>query len=173
MKPGAEEKNRRSFLGVLVGAISALVGTVMAVPLARLAIYPMTHGAGEADWFALGKVTGFSGQEPIRVDVSVRKQDGWRVTTAKQMVWVTRNPSNALIALSAVCTHLGCVVPWNAEKKVFICPCHNGVFAKDGARVSGPPPRGLDALPTKIEEGVLYVKYQYYRQLVSGREVVG
>ena len=173
MKAATLEANRRSFLGVLVGSISAVVGAVMAIPLIRLAAYPMTHGGGEADWFPLGKADSFTGDAPIRADVEVRKRDGWRVTTAKQTVWVTRDAGGTLQALSAVCPHLGCIVPWSAEKKMFACPCHQGLFTKDGARVSGPPPRGLDALPTKIEDGKLYVKYQYYRQLVPGRQVLG
>ena len=173
MKPVAQERSRRSFLGILVGAISVVVGAVMAIPLLRLAAYPMTHGGGEADWFSVGKVDGFGLDEPVRAEVEVRKRDGWRVTTAKQTVWVSRDAAGKLQALSAVCPHLGCIVPWNAEKKMFVCPCHQGLFAKDGARISGPPPRGLDALPTKVEDGKLFVKYQFFRQLVAGREVLG
>ena len=75
--------------------------------------------------------------------------------------------------LSAICSHLGCIVPWDATQNRFVCPCHAGVFAPDGARISGPPPRGLDALPTKIESGKLYVRYQYFRQLTSKPEVIG
>jgi Rieske Fe-S protein len=40
----------------------------------------------------------------------------------------------------------------------FYCPCHNGVFAKDGTVVSGPPPRPLDRFEVKIEDGILYVQ---------------
>jgi Rieske Fe-S protein len=102
----------------------------------------------------------------------VRKQDGWRVSIAKQTVYVTRI-GDKLQVLSAVCSHLGCIVPWDASSKVFACPCHRGIFAPDGARISGPPPRGLDPLPTKIENGTLYVQYQYFRQLSAKREVLG
>ena len=38
---------------------------------------------------------------------------------------------------------------------------------------AAPPPRGLDPLPVKVEGGKLWVKYQYYRQLVPTREVIG
>jgi menaquinol-cytochrome c reductase iron-sulfur subunit len=64
-------------------------------------------------------------------------------------------------------------VPWISEQKAFVCPCHDGHFARDGARISGPPPRGLDPLPLKIEQGNLYVRYQYFRQLSDKSEVVG
>jgi len=164
---------RRSFLGTLAGAISAVVGAVMAVPLVRFAAWPLFHGGGAADWAALGPVEKYpAGDTPVRADVEVRKVDGWRVSVAKQTVYVTR-AGGKLQVLSAICTHLGCIVPWDEKLKQFVCPCHDGHYAPDGARISGPPPRGLDALPTKTESGTLYVRYEYFRQLVAKREVIG
>ena len=53
-------------------------------------------------------------------------------------------------AFSLVCTHLGCTVVWNAEKKEFRCPCHDGVFDALGNVVSGPPPSPLERLKIKV-----------------------
>lgn len=157
---------------MLVGSISAVVGALMVVPLGRFTTWPMFHRGGGADWFALGPADKFTGELPVRAEIEVRKVDGWRVSTAKQTVYVTR-AGGELRVLSAICSHLGCIVPWEAASKQFVCPCHRGVFGPDGARVSGPPPRGLDSLPTKIEKGTLYVQYQYFRQLSTKREVIG
>jgi len=170
--PGHQGPSRRSFFGILVGSISAVVGTLMVIPLARFALHPLFHPGGGADWYPLPAFR-FSSADPVRSEVEVRKVEGWRASVVKQTVWVTRSAQGQLTVLSAVCPHLGCVVPWSAEQKMFACPCHKGFFAKDGARVSGPPPRGLDPLPSKVEDGKLWVKYQYFRQLVSGREVIG
>jgi Rieske Fe-S protein len=49
-------------------------------------------------------------------------------------------------------------VRWIAEDERFYCPCHNGVFAKDGSVVSGPPPRPLDRFENKVEDGILYIR---------------
>lgn len=166
------EEGRRSFLGVLASAISAAVGVFMAIPLIRFASYPLSRRAGEAEWFPVGKVDSFAGAEPIRAEVEVRRRDGWRVTTSRQTVWVVPGAGGPKV-LSAICTHLGCVVPWNAQLQEFACPCHRAFYARDGARISGPQPRGLDPLPTKIEGGTLFVRYQYFRQLVPYREVIG
>ena len=46
-------------------------------------------------------------------------------------------------ALSLVCPHLGCRPAWHTAQRRFLCPCHGSVFALDGARLSGPAPRGL------------------------------
>ncbi len=164
---------RRSFFGTLITAISAVVGFIMAVPLVRFALYPIRRGGGSAEWYPLGDVTGFQGSEPTRAEVEVRKVDGWRVSRVKQTVWITRSPAGQLVVLSAICTHLGCVVPWDAQKQQFACPCHHAFYARGGDRISGPQPRGLDPLPSKVEKGVLYVEYQYFRQLVAKREVIG
>ncbi|MFQ6098201.1 MAG: ubiquinol-cytochrome c reductase iron-sulfur subunit, partial [Armatimonadota bacterium] len=55
-----------------------------------------------------------------------------------------------LVAFSAVCTHLGCIVAWDPERKQIHCPCHAGVFDINGNVVSGPPPRPLP--PYQVEE---------------------
>ena len=167
-----EAMKRRSFFGMLVGSISGAVGALMVVPLFRFSSWPMFQKRGAADWFALGPVDSFKSATPVRAEIEVRKLDGWRVSTAKQTVYVTRR-NGELAVLSAVCTHLGCIVPWDGEQKCFACPCHKGTFRADGARIDGPPPRGLDTLPIKIEKGTLYVQYQYFRQLTKTPEVIG
>jgi cytochrome b6-f complex iron-sulfur subunit len=47
-------------------------------------------------------------------------------------------------AFSLVCTHMGCTVLWNMEKKEFHCPCHDGLFDAQGKVLSGPPPSPLE-----------------------------
>ncbi len=44
-----------------------------------------------------------------------------------------------IVALSDVCPHLGCRVHYEAAKGQFLCPCHGGVFEKDGTAIAGPP----------------------------------
>jgi len=61
------------------------------------------------------------------------------------------------VAFSPVCTHLGCFVSWDANKKEFICPCHGGKYNIHGAVISGPPPAPLMQLPLKIEKGKVLV----------------
>jgi nitrite reductase/ring-hydroxylating ferredoxin subunit len=50
------------------------------------------------------------------------------------------------VALSAVCTHLGCVVAWQDQAGEFLCPCHGGRFSADGQVLGGPPPKPLETL---------------------------
>jgi Rieske Fe-S protein len=55
------------------------------------------------------------------------------------------------------CTHLGCPVRWFEESKLFMCPCHGGVFYEDGEHAAGPPPRGLYTYQFKVENSELFV----------------
>ena len=61
-------------------------------------------------------------------------------------------------AYSAICTHLGCIVDWDDQKREILCPCHAGVFDVEGRVVSGPPPRPLPFYPVSVMDGKIFVK---------------
>lgn len=65
-------------------------------------------------------------------------------------ILVVHEKNGEFRALSAVCTHLGCIVHWSPEEGRILCPCHAGVFAADGSVVSGPPPRPLPSYPCRL-----------------------
>ena len=46
-------------------------------------------------------------------------------------------------ALDATCSHFACRVKWWEKERQFRCPCHGGIFAANGDRISGPPPKAL------------------------------
>jgi len=61
-------------------------------------------------------------------------------------------------ALSAVCTHLGCLTTWAPEQNRIACPCHGSKFTVEGAKIEGPAPRPLPWLRVWIsDEGDLMV----------------
>ncbi len=70
---------------------------------------------------------------------------------------LVRKKGGDLIALSAVCTHLGCIVQWQKERQEFICPCHAGLYTVDGAVISGPPPKPLQKIPVVVANGTITV----------------
>lgn len=63
----------------------------------------------------------------------------------------------SFLALSRTCTHLGCSVPWDAEKNQFVCPCHGSSFSMSGEVLTAPAPRPLDTYPVRIENGIVKV----------------
>jgi cytochrome b6-f complex iron-sulfur subunit len=70
---------------------------------------------------------------------------------------LVRKKGGELVALSAVCTHLGCIVQWEKDKQDFLCPCHAGHYTPDGVVTAGPPPRPLSKLPFIVTNGVITV----------------
>jgi Rieske Fe-S protein len=66
-----------------------------------------------------------------------------------------------VVAMSAACTHMGCIVQWQNSDHKFHCPCHGGLFTEYGKADKLSPVRYLTSLPrldTKIEEGKVFVR---------------
>jgi len=165
---------RRSFLGFLLAAIGGLVGAVLAVPLVRFATFPLRAPAEETSWSDVGKIDEFAAlAEPVARTIDVKRIDGWRSSVAQNGVYVVPTGNGELKVLSSVCPHLGCAVRWIEKQDKFICPCHGGTFTSIGVRISGPPLRAMDELESKVENGVLKVRFQYFRQLVAKKEPLG
>ena len=59
-----------------------------------------------------------------------------------QLVYIVRMPEG-FYAVSAVCTHLGCVTQWKPDADMIACPCHGSKFRPDGTKIEGPAPRPL------------------------------
>jgi Rieske Fe-S protein len=168
------DEQRRSFLGTLLALGSLCVGALLAVPLIRFALFPLLRRTTELKASPVGSLTEFSSlSEPIERTIQIEEVDGWRKAISEKAVYVTKNGQGQLLVLSSICPHLGCTVPWVSEKRKFICPCHGAVYAPDGARISGPCLRGMDTLETSEQDGQLLVRFQYFRQLVADKEVIG
>ncbi len=99
--------------------------------------------------------------------------EAWRFTTDTMVGYVLREDGSAdldqanIIALSAACTHLGCLVQWHSPDHTFWCPCHAAIFTADGAVDRHSLVRSLSPLPrleTRVERGKIYVKVPATRQ---------
>src|SRR5580704_14557677 len=171
---GLSFENRRSFLGALLGVGSVFVGGLLSVPLIRFALFPLLRRTTELKSSSVGALTEFSSlTEPVMRTIQIEQIDGWRKAISEKAVYVTKDSQGQLRVLTSVCPHLGCTVPWNKQRNQFVCPCHGATFALDGTRVSGPSLRGMDTLETSVQDGQLLVRFQYFRQLVSDKEVIG
>lgn len=75
----------------------------------------------------------------------------------RKPVILIRTDSGNFVALGATCTHLDCIVQYQAARKQIICACHNGVYDLQGRNISGPPPRPLDEFVVKIIDNEIII----------------
>jgi glycine/D-amino acid oxidase-like deaminating enzyme/Rieske Fe-S protein len=75
------------------------------------------------------------------------------VRVGGRLLAVHRDEAGALHAVSARCTHLGCVVHFNDEETTWECPCHGSRFGVDGRVVEGPATRPLERTPVDGGDG--------------------
>jgi cytochrome b6-f complex iron-sulfur subunit len=66
--------------------------------------------------------------------------------------------AQGIMAIYQVCTHLGCLIPFQSAENRFICPCHGSVFERDSVFVRGPATRNLDQFVVEIgDDGTIAV----------------
>jgi Rieske Fe-S protein len=87
----------------------------------------------------------------------IERKTGWIVSEEEISAFILTENGRDFIAMSNICTHLGCRVRWIADRQQFLSPCHNGIFDNNGNVVSGPPPRPLDRYEVKVENGQLFI----------------
>ena len=114
-------------------------------------------------------VSELAGEKPVMRNVKVEQEAGWATTMEDRVIYVLPGPDHQV--LSAICPHEGCQVVWRDDANTFSCPCHDSNFAANGARVDGPALRGLDPLPTRVENGILQVQYQRFENDTKERGI--
>lgn len=127
------KESRRDFLGLAAmgsAAATFLVATIGALRLPMPAVFPESNSKkkiGPPDKFQRGSAT----QLP------------------EVNAWVFRDDDGGMYAISAVCTHLGCIAK-REDRGSFICPCHGSKFTSEGKVVAGPAPSALQWLAMSV-----------------------
>lgn len=148
---------RRGFLLTLGVGLNAVAAALFAVPVVGFLAAPVRRIAQQA-WIPLGSLADFPEGETRLATYRNPFVLPWDGETANIPCWVRRIAGEKFQVFAINCAHLGCPVRWFAESKLFMCPCHGGVYYEDGSRASGPPPRGLYEYEFKIEGGQLQVR---------------
>jgi Rieske Fe-S protein len=153
-------------------ALAAAVAGLSAIPAGLFFAFgarSKNQGAKDAsgDWIDLGP-TADVGDGPWKARRFRREiEDRWKKTVVDESVYL-RKQGEAIEAVSAICTHTGCLV--QRASNGFACPCHKSDFDEEGKPTSGPAPRPLDRLETKIEGGRLKVRFVKFRPGLSTSE---
>lgn len=146
-----ENINRRSFFMKALWGAGALIGTITAVPVVGALISPLLRKTPPV-WRSVGNIDKFEVGKTVLVKFRNSNPLPWAGTTEDTASWVRRVSKTEFEAFAINCTHLGCPVRWEADAELFLCPCHGGVYNKDGSHAAGPPPRGLPKYPIRLHD---------------------
>lgn len=168
-----EQKERRDFMGMALGACAA-VGGVGALYAAKRSWDPLPSV----------KAAGFT-----TIDLSTAKEnelvvEKWRgkpIFVLKKTADMKAHERDIVIGSDrfhisiGLCTHLGCIPAYKKDNKTFFCACHGGVFDASGVNEPGlPPPSPLEIPPFKIDGTKLVLGeegHEYKKMLAAGLTV--
>lgn len=138
--PSDEELARRKFLGLAGGgALATIAAGVGVTTISYLSPNVLFEQSAE---IPIGR--------PDEIPV------GRLVILEKQKVYVFRT-EEGLFAMSAICTHLGCVTRFEPPTGRIFCPCHGSAFDSQGAVSGGPAPKPLVRLKMRLDRGRIFV----------------
>ncbi len=149
--------SRRGFVGGVVAVVGAIISAVVGLPAIGYVVSPALKKGGGDEWITLGPASAIEPGVPTPFTFSVTREVAWRRARINRTVYAVTEDGQNVTVFSDACTHLSCKVHWNEERGAFVCPCHDGIFDKQGNVVSGPPPRPLYHFETQIENDQLMI----------------
>lgn len=152
-----KEISRRHFLMKISLGLGGMAATAVAIPVIGALLAPLLQKKRWA-WRTVGAIDDFKVGSTSLVKFINTDPVPYAGVTAKTAAWLRRDAENDFIAFSANCTHLGCPIRWEAEAQLFMCPCHGGVYYKDGSVAAGPPPKELTKYAVRIYNGKVQIK---------------
>jgi menaquinol-cytochrome c reductase iron-sulfur subunit len=159
--------SRRNVLLRLGTMLSGMGAVLMGVPIVGYVLASFTRPKHAQAWVSLGPLEQFPVRETRLAVYRNPSTKPWDGDTAHVPCWVRRIDERTFQVFAINCTHLGCPIRWFPGARLFMCPCHGGVFYEDGSRASGPPPRGLFEYQYRIDNGNLYVLGGYIPTLAE------
>jgi Rieske Fe-S protein len=169
------DMTRKEFLTAATIGVGGLMGALIAVPVAGMALSPAVKGTDfvpvklkfeDSSIKSIDDLDEGTYYKAI-LNPGADTPDGY---VRKRVAFVRKNksksddelaPSNQwqYTVISNRCVHLGCPVTQQGEG--FVCPCHGGAYSEDGARIAGPPVRPLDRFRWELRDNELWAVGQY------------
>lgn len=144
--PAADAPDRRRFLTVLSQAFLGLWGLGAAVAVGAYLKVPEKRERDAERMVSAGLLDDY------------RVGEGRLVRHGVTPFYVVRLDATRVLALSAVCTHVRCILGYEPARRTLVCPCHDGRFDLSGNVLSGPPPRPLPGYPVSVRAGEIFVQ---------------
>ncbi len=153
-----EKENKVSRRLFSIGILATVGASVIGLGTAAVRFFiGDSFKAKKQNWIKLNEVSSLTANEVHKVVIHFRGKDAWRRVENSKTVYVFSEDGQNYTVLDATCTHLGCLVRWKEDDQHFSCPCHKGIFSKEGLVISGAPTKPLQQLEIKIENDSLFV----------------
>jgi len=144
----AAAPGRRDLLQIGMGAVSVCYAGALGYPVYRYLATPAVRSRLE------GEISSVAIPEKSLPDAGAATM----FLFGSRPAMLIHHEEGTWSAFDAVCTHLGCTVGFEPQKKRIFCPCHGGTYDMNtGAVVAGPPPRGLTAFHVEVTDGHVIV----------------
>ena len=155
---------RRSFFQSFVAFVGSLLLAAAGLGTALVqGVGTVLQGKGkDENWIEVEKIDLLLPGQPQERTISYEAKDGWQEKVEHQKVLILYKEGEPIVH-SPACPHLDCPVSLVPDEKKFVCKCHMSYFDDQGKVTEGPAPRGLDPLPTKVEDGILYCRWVRYQ----------
>ena len=155
--------DRRALLRSWQALLAAVAG-LSAIPAGLVFVFGARARGGASDpateWIDLGPAAEVT-EGPWMVRTLRRETlDRWKKTVVEESIYLRRRAA-IIEAVSASCTHTGCLVRHGASG--FACLCHRSEFDEEGKPKAGPAPRPLDRLETRVEGERLKLRFVKFR----------
>ena len=150
---------RRHLLMFVSVAAGGLAAAIVGLPLVGFLIAPIFRKEPPV-WREVGPLTKFPVGETSKVTFADSSALAWGGSDSETAAWLRRVDEQTFEAFAVDCTHLGCPVRWEADAELFMCPCHGGVYYKNGEVAAGPPPHALQQFPVRILNNAVQVEWR-------------
>lgn len=158
-KPSLMEQTRRDFLILISLGAGAIASAAVGIPLLGFLFAPLFEHSPSV-WRPVGYLDEFKIGDTVEVTLLDPSPKPWGGAAAKTAAWLRRDNETSFTCFSVDCTHLGCPVRWEAQAELFMCPCHGGVYYKDGDVAAGPPPAPLQQYAVRVRGNAVEVQWQ-------------
>ena len=146
-----EGEPRRDFLVKLSLGLGGVAALAVGVPVASAVLAPLLEPAPQT-WRKVGTLADFEVGSTHLVKFENAAPKAWSGMTSESAAWLRRDSEKDFVAFSVNCAHLGCPVRWEQGAGLFMCPCHGGIYYKDGTVAAGPPPQGLTQYHIRVAD---------------------
>jgi menaquinol-cytochrome c reductase iron-sulfur subunit len=152
-----EELSRRKFFERLSIILFGFGSVILLVPMVGFTVAPLFKRRPQV-WRDVGAIDAFKIGTTTEVVLEDAAALPWAGVASKTAAWLRRVDEATFIAFSVNCTHLGCPVRWLENAELFMCPCHGGVYYKDGTVAAGPPPLPLPRYPVRVKNNKVEIQ---------------